>query len=53
MIYGLSSKFQGHFLVNNDLSANLSDGFLDSSAFLDAVSRWKSRACLTPEGKRR
>lgn len=34
MIYGLSSKFQDHFLVNNDLSANLSDGFLDSSAFL-------------------
>lgn len=42
MIYGLSSKFQGHFLVNNYLPTNLSDGFLDPSAFLDAVSRWQT-----------
>lgn len=35
MIYGLFCQFHSHFLVNDNLSANLCNGFLDSAAFLD------------------
>ena len=42
MINGLFCQFHSHFLVNDNLSANLCDGLLDSATFLDAVSRWQT-----------
>ena len=36
---GLSSQFKCHFLIHYNLSTYLGDGFLDSAALLDAVSR--------------
>ena len=37
MINWLFCQFHSHFLVNDNLSANLCDGLLDSAAFLDSV----------------
>ena len=37
MINWLFCQFHSHLLVNDNLSANLCDGLLDSAAFLDSV----------------
>lgn len=37
MINWLFCQFHSHLLVNDNLSANLCDGLLDSATFLDSV----------------
>ena len=39
---GLSSQFKCHFLIHNNLSTDLGNGFLDSTALLDTVGCWQA-----------